>query len=280
LWAGNKNSTITAYLNVNFTVTGGSVAPPALTLEPASQTVAEGGTATFSAAASGAGLAFQWLFNSNNMAGATGSSLVLTNVSSTQGGYYAVTVTNAGGRVTSTNALLTVLPGVPPPPVITSDPTNQIVAAGETINLGVGATGSGLVYQWYLNSNILAGATGPALVISNAAVVQSGFYFAGVSNSGGTSVSAAARVLVVPPPGPSLVGSIETARLPGGQFSISFSTGPGYRYTLESSEDLKTVNWTALTNVPAAFDSRGVSVNISVAGVPREFFRVTAVAGP
>src|SRR5207247_523750 len=41
-------------------------------------------------------------------AGATGASLTLTNVQSSQAGNYAVQITNASGSITSSNALLTV----------------------------------------------------------------------------------------------------------------------------------------------------------------------------
>ena len=52
-------------------------------------------------------------------------------------------VKNAAGSVTSSNAKLTVTPG------ITTQPGNQSVAEGKTATFKVVATGTGLSYQWY-----------------------------------------------------------------------------------------------------------------------------------
>jgi hypothetical protein len=280
LWAGNSKSTTIVYLNANFNVGGGGVAPPALTGEPASQTVAEGGTATFTSSATGTGLGFQWLFNSNALPGQVDSALVLSNVTTAQAGYYAVTVSNAGGTVTSSNALLTVLSAVPPAPVITLDPTNQIVPSGGTIDLVVAASGSPVSYTWYYNSNVVAGVSGPVLVLTNAGVAQSGFYFAEAGNAGGTNQSASARVLVVPPPSASQAGDLGFFKAPAGQLTLSFTTSPGYSFFLQSSSDLASTNWVTVTNLTPAFDPVPVSLGFDFAGAPRQFFRIAVEAGP
>jgi len=62
-------------------------------------------------------LNYQWQFNSTNVAGATASSLILTNVQPGQAGDYLVIVSNALGAVTSSNAVLVV---VPSPPFLTN----------------------------------------------------------------------------------------------------------------------------------------------------------------
>ncbi len=51
---------------------------------------------------------YQWLFNGTNIAGATGTSLSLSNVQPAQAGIYAARVSNAFGSVMSSNAVLTV----------------------------------------------------------------------------------------------------------------------------------------------------------------------------
>ena len=74
-----------------------------------------GGTANFSVTASGAlPLSYSWNFNGTNIAGATNTSLTLTNVQLNQAGNYAVLVTNVYGSVLSSNAILTV--NLPPSP--------------------------------------------------------------------------------------------------------------------------------------------------------------------
>ena len=83
--------------------------PPAIISQPASQSVAVGSTATFVVSASGtAPLNYQWQFNGGDITNATGSSLVLTNVQFANAGTYSVTITNASGSITSSNAVLTV----------------------------------------------------------------------------------------------------------------------------------------------------------------------------
>ena len=72
-------------------------------------------TATFTVGASGsAPFLYQWQFNSNNIAGATSSSLVLSDIQSTNAGNYSVIVSNAISSTNSTVATLTVTPLSPP----------------------------------------------------------------------------------------------------------------------------------------------------------------------
>ena len=87
---------------------------PTITLQPISQTVPTGSDVTFISAASGTPpLSFRWQFNGTNIAGATGTSLVLTNVQITQAGVFSVRVTNLFGSAISSGALLAVLPPLP-----------------------------------------------------------------------------------------------------------------------------------------------------------------------
>lgn len=75
---------------------------PAITTQPVSQTVAPGGSATFSVVASGA-TSYQWQLNGVDIPGATSAS----HTASTAGAYRVV-VTNASGSTTSAAATLTV----------------------------------------------------------------------------------------------------------------------------------------------------------------------------
>lgn len=85
---------------------------PRLLIPPADVTVTEGQTATFSVTASGmTPLSYQWLFNGGTIPGATNPALVLSHVQAAQAGRYTVALSNAVGRLTSSAATLTVLPG-------------------------------------------------------------------------------------------------------------------------------------------------------------------------
>ena len=69
--------------------------PPAITAQPTNLSVVEGANAGFSVTASGTSpLSYQWQFNGAGVTGATGTSLTLASVQPTNGGSYAVVVTN------------------------------------------------------------------------------------------------------------------------------------------------------------------------------------------
>ena len=89
---------------------------PAIATQPANQVVAQGSNATFSVVANGAiPLAYQWLFNSADISGATSSSYSVTNAQPANAGSYWAVVTNAYGSVTSAVAILTVVVPAPAP---------------------------------------------------------------------------------------------------------------------------------------------------------------------
>jgi DNA-binding beta-propeller fold protein YncE len=69
--------------------------PPGIVLHPMSQTVPEGGSATFAVAASGsAPLTYAWLLNGNPLSGASSATLSLTNLVPPQSGTYQAVVAN------------------------------------------------------------------------------------------------------------------------------------------------------------------------------------------
>ena len=90
-----------------------SVIGPTITIttQPASRTVNAGQNTTFSVTATGTGpLTFQWRNNGTNIPIATNSVLNVFFTGTNQSGNYSVVVSNSGGSVTSTSALLTVIP--------------------------------------------------------------------------------------------------------------------------------------------------------------------------
>jgi PKD repeat protein len=99
---------------------------PAITTQPASQTVTAGASVSVTVVASGtAPLTYQWRKDGSNISGATSATYSLTNVQTTQAGSYSVVVTNLAGSVTSSAATLTVNPApVPPVALFSASPTN------------------------------------------------------------------------------------------------------------------------------------------------------------
>ena len=139
---------------------------------------------------------YQWRWNGTNLAGASGAALTLTNVGPAQAGNYDVVVANDGGAASSKVAVLTLLPTLVPPAIL-SNPRSQLVSTGETVYLTVAVAGSPpLNYQWQRNSLNLDQATNAALVLTNIATAQAGSYWVVVSNSAGTATSQAATLTV------------------------------------------------------------------------------------
>jgi hypothetical protein len=90
---------------------------PQILIQPSSEMLYAGETASFTASASGPGtLFYQWQTNGVNIgnggqvSGATTTNLVITNVSSANAVNYTLIVTNSGGASTSSVATLTIVP--------------------------------------------------------------------------------------------------------------------------------------------------------------------------
>lgn len=173
--------------------------PVTITSHPLSQTHNQGAEVTFTVTAAGsAPLGYQWRFKGVNLAGATGSSLTLTNLQASDAGEYAVVVTNVAGAVLSSNAIL----AVRLPPVIVAQPADQTVNPGATVVFAVSATGTEpLSYQWQRGGGDIAGATGSSFSLANVQPADSGLYSVIVSNAAGVEVSDPAVLTVNVPPG-------------------------------------------------------------------------------
>jgi hypothetical protein len=83
-------------------------------------------------------------------------------------------------------------------PVITTQPTSQTVAVGQSATFSVAATGTApLSYQWQKNSTDISGATNTSYTIASATTADSGALFrCRVSNAAGSVMSAQALLAV------------------------------------------------------------------------------------
>jgi hypothetical protein len=106
---------------------------PAITSQPAGQTVVAGQTATFSVAATGtAPLSFQWRRNGVNISGAASPSYTTPATSAADSGaQFSVVVRNAAGGATSSNATLTV---TAPTRLLSTNPSSLSFGS---VNIGV-----------------------------------------------------------------------------------------------------------------------------------------------
>lgn len=174
------------------------VIAPTITTQPSSKTAAVGDTVTFTVLASGSPApTYQWKKGGVAINGATSSTLTLTAVDATAAGTYSVAAANSAGTVSSSNAILTIVPaGTLSPPIISTQPASHTIAIGGTVSLSVSASG-GQTYQWKKNGTALLGATSPILVITNAQASHAANYSVAVSNGTGSTSSASATLAVL-----------------------------------------------------------------------------------
>ena len=121
----SKTATLT--VNQNATI---SSAPVSLTNCP-------GSSASFSVSATGTGLNYQWYKGSSALAGQTGSSLSLNNLSAADAGSYSVVVSGTCGNTVSSSASLSVIQGV----TVSSAPANVTTCAGSKARPSPPSTG-------------------------------------------------------------------------------------------------------------------------------------------
>lgn len=249
-WSGTSNITIFAWefsgnsgpsVSAVFTFSVSAAGPPGIRTQPVGLSLGAGSNATFSVAAYGAtNLAYQWLLAGAPITGASSSAYTRTNVGAADAGGYSVVVTNSLGTITSAVATLTVRT----PPVITNQPANVTVVAGNPATFSVGAGGTApLGYQWRFNGTNLAGATLSSYTLPAAQTFNAGAYSVQVTNSLGTNVSAGATLTVTVP-------AVVLKAAPGAAgWAAAFNALPGTNYVVQSSPDLRV--WTTLTNVVA-----------------------------
>ncbi len=169
---------------------GGAVAP-SIGTQPASATLVEGQSATFSVAANGsAPLTYQWRRDGTDIAGANAASYSIASAAlGDSGAQYSVLVGNAAGSIASDAATLTVNPAVAPS--ITQQPQPLSVVAGGSATFSVVATGSEpLAYQWRRDGADIPGAVAASYTLPASAVSDDGALFSVVvSNTHATQAT-------------------------------------------------------------------------------------------
>ena len=204
-------------LNDNYaqprSVTLAVVTPPVITSQPTNEALLVGMTASFSVGIGpNALMYYQWqhagtnLTDGGNISGSATATLTISDVTTTNAGAYAVLLNNAAGGLTSSNALLTI---VPSPPVIVQQPTNQTVLPGAPATFSVTVVGNTpCFYHWQANGTNLhngltfGGVTNSTLTVSNASPALALTYSVTISNTLGqvTSTGAVLSLIPITPP--------------------------------------------------------------------------------
>jgi PKD repeat protein/pectin methylesterase-like acyl-CoA thioesterase len=174
--------------------------PPSIT-GPTDQTVIAGNNGMFTASVTGWPQPdIQWRENGTNIVGATGSSLILTNVQYTQNGFvYSLVASSSAGVVTSTNATLTVIVT----PIVSVQPQSLVVTNTQSASFSV-TSANGVpapTYQWYkggspISSGANSTATNATFTIASTQPSDTATYSVIVSNAAGTATSSNATLTV------------------------------------------------------------------------------------
>ena len=264
-----------AYGMTNATATLTVATPPSnVIIFPASQTVFEGVTASFTATASGTiPLAYQWALNGTNIAAATNSTLTLTDVQQSAAGSYSVITSNLYGAASNAfDATLSVLtftathtslaygsPGICTvscqvryafdqsllvlvfEPAIPNGWTLQSVngpGSPEIDNwkIAFDVTGLSNPVNFSYTMTVPSGETGPQSITNNVLYLLSG-------------MTATSNYLATPNPLVVTHGATITQSVSGDQLSLAVFGDSGSNFVLQSSADL--ISWTNITtNVP------------------------------
>jgi plastocyanin len=157
-------TSISAAVNVT------AVDSPAILSPPQSTNVVSGGSVEFSVVAAGAPpLTFQWQFNGVDIPGATNSTLVISNATTSNDGNYIVVVSNPFSSVASPPAKLTVSQNQFPNVSIASPTNGAVFGLSSIIDVKVDANDpDGFVTQVVLTVTNLATPIVPFLVLTNA----------------------------------------------------------------------------------------------------------------
>lgn len=224
------------------------VIDPVILAGPVGRTNALGSTATFSVAAGGTDITYQWRWNGMDIMGENGSTLTINQVADSDAGEYTVVVSGANGSITSAPAIL-----VTRPPIIRDQPVSLTLAVGQRGQLTVGADGEPpFTYQWerFVAGQWLAipGANERIYTIQSASADDLGTYRVIVSNEWAPQgeISAPATVVIDLPP-----GFVGVSAASSGALKLSIVGDAGKSYIIESTHDF--VNWEVLAKGIAPF---------------------------
>jgi len=147
------------------------------------------------------------------------------------------------------------------PTSIYGNPASQSFSLGGGVSLSVGASGTGLSYQWQMNGTNIPGATQSFLNLSNLSVANAGTYRVVVSSTAGGSVTSQNAILL-------FFGDL--------RFSVTATlAGPvGQQFRVDYADTVTggTTNWQVLTNVTLPSSPYQV-IDPSSPGQNKRFYR-------
>ncbi|HZZ57058.1 MAG TPA: immunoglobulin domain-containing protein, partial [Opitutaceae bacterium] len=186
---------------------GVSAAAPTITTQPQGVQAVSGTSAQFSVAATGTGtLSYQWFFgpvgSGTPILGATQAAYSIVALAP-DAGYYYVVVSDSTGSVTSSGALLSVIPSA----AVGTAPGSLQVYVGQPFSLDAEISlngGGNYTYYWEKNNVPIAGATNSYYSVAAASAADAGTYVVVVSNGVAQAESNTLTVTVLPDAAPAI----------------------------------------------------------------------------
>lgn len=227
---------------------------PTITLNPVSQSIPDGNSVTFSAAATGVpSPTVQWQVSTNggstytNISGATSTSYTFNAAASQSGYLYRALFTNALGSTPTTAATLTVTAPATIP-TVTQNPASLSVVVGNTATFTVAAIGIPFpTVQWQVSTDLgvsyknIPGATSRQYSVTATYDLSSNRYRAVFTNSSGSAITSAATLLVTPPTSAPVLTANPTSRSVIEGAVVTFGAGA-------SGSPTPTAQWQVSTN--------------------------------
>lgn len=214
-------------------------------------------------------LTFQWRKAQQPIPGATGLTLILSNVTTNNHGIHDLVIGNTAGAVTNVINVSVV-------PLLTGHPRSVTVAPGGTARFEVTATGFAQYRcNWFKNGAVLAGQTNAVLELTQVGATNAGAYQALVTGIGGGNVRSETAVLTVSGgggPDPGVFRLANFAATPTG-LSFEFLTVAGVSYRVEVADQIGATGWTTTQTITGDGSTKTVEVPV---GGDAAFVRVSA----
>ena len=261
-----------AYFAADLTGWTPSIVPtgsPAVTTQPASQTVVAGQPVTFTAAGTGTPApTYQWYKNGAAIAGAVTDSFTIASAAMSDAADYTVVLTNNVGTATSAAATLTVTVV----PTITTQPAGKTAQTGEAIALTVAGSGTPApTYQWFKDGVAIVDATSDSFVIASATAGDSGDYTVVLTNSAGSATSAVATVSVSSTVAPTTIVTQPTNQAVTDGQTVTFAVaaqgaGLTYQWKKDAADIAGATSASLVLSAVGAADQGAYSVVVTGAG--------------
>ncbi len=265
---------------------------PVFTQQPAGTAVCAGNTVSFTVAATGTAIGYQWQESINggatwnNIGGATAVTYSFTTILAQNTYQYRCIVTGTCGPAAISNAaVLTVGSTL----IINSQPGNSVICEGGTANFSVGVTGT-VTYQWQestngggtwntiINGGIYSGATASGLTLTGVAVTANNNLYRCIISGNCPSINSLAVSLTVNT-SPSITAQPVTGRTICAAQNTSFTvaaTGTAITYQWQLSTD-GGATYTNIANGGVYSGATTATVNITAATVTMNSYKYRCV---